>query len=37
MRDMLSYLVQRFLWMILTLWIVYTLSFILMRLSLIHI
>ena len=30
MRDMLSYLVQRFLWMIL-LWIVYTLSFILMR------
>ncbi len=31
MRDMLSYLVQRFLWMILTLWIVYTLSFILMR------
>ena len=28
---MLSYLVQRFLWMILTLWIVYTLSFILMR------
>ena len=31
MRDMLSYLLQRFLWMLLTLWIVYTLSFILMR------
>ncbi len=31
MRDLLSYLVQRFFWMLLTLWIVYTFSFILMR------
>ena len=31
MRDLLSFLLQRFLWMLLTLWIVYTLSFILMR------
>ncbi|NND99061.1 MAG: ABC transporter permease [Pirellulaceae bacterium] len=31
MRDLLSYLLQRFFWMLLTLWIVYTLSFVLMR------
>ena len=31
MRDVLSYVFQRFLWMLLTLWIVFTLSFILMR------
>ena len=31
MRDLLSYVFQRFLWMLLTLWIVFTLSFILMR------
>ncbi|TWU08247.1 ABC transporter permease [Stieleria varia] len=31
MRDLLSYLLKRFLWMILTLWIIYTVSFVLMR------
>ncbi|MGB7345164.1 MAG: ABC transporter permease [Pirellulaceae bacterium] len=31
MRDLLSYLAQRFFWMLLTLWVVYTFSFILMR------
>ncbi len=31
MRDLLSYLLKRFLWMLLTLWIVYTVSFVLMR------
>ena len=31
MRDLLSFLLQRFLWMIITVWIVYTLSFVLMR------
>ena len=31
MRDLLSYLLKRMLWMLLTLWIVYTVSFVLMR------
>jgi oligopeptide transport system permease protein len=31
MRDLLSYLLKRTLWMLLTLWIVYTVSFVLMR------
>jgi len=30
-RDLLSYLLTRFLWMLLTLWLVYTVSFVLMR------
>ena len=31
MRALLGYLLKRFLWMLLTLWIVYTVSFVLMR------
>lgn len=31
MRDLISYLFKRFLWLILTLWIVFTVSFVLMR------
>ena len=31
MRDLISYLVKRLLWMILTLWVVFTVSFVLMR------
>ncbi len=33
MRDVLSFLTRRFLWMLVTLWLVYTISFVLMRLA----